>query len=69
MSKIRVSKCPNCGEIMAYYAYYKTKVCVRCGKRFNVKESIQYGVFDNAYKASEVVKKLKLSLKHDLERK
>jgi len=60
MSKIRVAKCPNCGEIQAFYAHYKTKVCTRCGKKFIVANSIQYGLFENAYIASEYVKKLKM---------
>lgn len=57
--KILVAKCPNCGEIMAFYAKYKTKLCTRCGKKFIVANSKIYASFDNALKASEYVKKLK----------
>ncbi|HLI47036.1 MAG TPA: DUF1922 domain-containing protein [Geobacterales bacterium] len=64
MSKIRVAKCPNCGEIQAFYAHYKTRMCSRCGKKFNVANSVQYGIFDNAYIASELVKKLKMKEKY-----
>ncbi|MDT7886007.1 MAG: DUF1922 domain-containing protein [Thermoproteota archaeon] len=64
MGKIRVAECPNCGEILAFYASYKTKLCTRCGKRFDVLKSKIYGVFDNALKASEFVKKLKYSRKN-----
>jgi ribosomal protein S27AE len=62
--KIRVAKCPNCGEIMAFYAHYKSKVCTRCGKKFLVANSIQLGLFENAYQASEFVKKAKMKEKY-----
>lgn len=63
MVKIRISECPYCKEILAFYVTYKTKLCTRCGKRFDVSKSKQFGIFNSGSESIEMIKKIKATKK------
>ncbi|MFP3190449.1 MAG: DUF1922 domain-containing protein [Thermoproteota archaeon] len=63
MSRFVVGQCPSCGEIQAFYVYFKTKICSRCGKKFRTDKCRKFGVYNDAKTATEIVKSLKIKIK------
>lgn len=64
MNRFLVAQCPHCGEIQAFYASYKSKLCNRCGRKFTTNNCKNFGIYDNARVATEVVKNLKMKVKN-----
>jgi endogenous inhibitor of DNA gyrase (YacG/DUF329 family) len=59
MTTTLIVKCPECGGLMMATKGQKTKLCPYCGKRVDMLRAQRVASASNAFKASEMLKKLK----------
>lgn len=54
-----IAVCSRCGGLIIAKAEQKTKTCPYCGFKINVHEARKVASAENAYDASEILRKLK----------
>ena len=59
MGATLIVKCTQCGGLMLSAKDQKTKVCPYCGTHVNLQRAQRVAAADNAFEASEMLRKLK----------
>jgi len=59
MPATNIVKCTKCAGLMLTTKPQKTKVCPYCGTHVNLQSAIKVAAANNAFEASEILKKLK----------
>jgi DNA-directed RNA polymerase subunit RPC12/RpoP len=54
-----IAVCPRCGRFIIAKAEQKTKTCPYCGFKVHIYEARKVASAENAYEASEILRKLK----------
>jgi DNA-directed RNA polymerase subunit RPC12/RpoP len=54
-----IAACGRCGGLIIAKAEQKTKTCPYCGFKIHVRETRKVASAENAYEASEILRKLK----------
>jgi DNA-directed RNA polymerase subunit RPC12/RpoP len=58
-----IAVCSRCGGLIIAKAEQKTRTCPYCGFKVNVHEARKVASAENAYEASEILRKLKSDAK------
>jgi hypothetical protein len=59
MAPTVIYKCPKCSGYILATTTQKTKLCPYCGANANLEKAQKIAAAQNAYEASEILKKLK----------
>jgi hypothetical protein len=59
MKPTLIVQCPKCGGLMLTSKGQKTKTCPYCGSHVDLLRAKKVGSADNAFEASEMLRKLK----------
>lgn len=59
MAPILILKCTKCGGYILAKHAQKTKICPYCGTNINLQKAIRVAATENAFDASEIIKRLK----------
>ena len=59
MKPTLIVKCSKCGGLMLTAKGQKTKICPYCGTHVNLMKAQKVASADNAFEASEILRKLK----------
>jgi DNA-directed RNA polymerase subunit RPC12/RpoP len=54
-----IAMCSKCGGLIVSKAEQKTKICPYCGFKISINEARKIASAQNAYEASEILRKLK----------
>ena len=64
MTSTVIVVCTRCGNLLLANATQKTKTCPYCGSQIILYKARKVATAENAYKASEILKRLKTESSH-----